>query len=109
MCIRDSSGEEKPFDLSVLAPEGGVIQLETNPVDPYSVNVGYLVVGGNMYVDPAESRTWYQNMKASPLVRIRFDGTEVVYPAVAVVETEQEVLSQFESDRHVFRLIPRDQ
>ena len=44
------SGEEKPFDLSVLAPEGGVIQLETNPVDPYSVNVGYLVIGGNMYV-----------------------------------------------------------
>jgi len=103
------SGEEKPFDLSVVPQQGGVIQLETNPDEPYSVNVGYVVIGGNMYVDPTESRSWYQNMKANPLVRVRFDGTSVVYSALAVAETEQAVLSQFEDDRHVFRFLPRKQ
>lgn len=100
-------GPEAPLDLSDLAPEGGVIQLETNPSDPYSVNIGYVTVNGSMYIDPAESRTWYKNIKANNAVRIRFDGAEAIHPANAVVETDPEVLKRFEADRIVLQLAPK--
>ena len=100
-------GEEQPLDLSAAPADCGVIQLETNPEDPYSVNVGCKLIAGAIYVDPAEDRTWYQNMKANPLIRIRFDGSEIIYLATAEAETNKEILSQYEADRHVLRLAPR--
>lgn len=100
-------GPEQPLDLSTLPPDGGVIQLETNPDDPYSVNVGYVVVNGNMYLDPTNSRAWYQNMKTNSSIRLRFDGKQAIHPATAVNETNPEVLEKFEADRIVLRLEPR--
>lgn len=100
-------GEERALDLSAVPSDCGVIQLETNPDDPYSVNIGCRLIAGTIYVDPADSRTWYQNMKANPLVRIRFDGSEVIYLAKAETETNKEILDQYEADRHVLRLVPR--
>jgi len=82
------------------------MQLETNPAEPYSVNVGYAVIDGNMYIDPAESRRWYQNIKQNPTIRLRFDGKRVVHPATAVAETDPAVLGQFEADRRVLRIVP---
>jgi len=101
------SGEESAFDLNRLSPDGGVIQLETNPQAPYSVNVGYVVINGNMYVDPTPSRTWCQNMKDNPLIRLRFESSDAVHPAIAIEETDPQVLAQFENDRYVLRLEPR--
>jgi hypothetical protein len=60
-----------------------------------------------MYIDPADSRVWYQNMKATPAVRIRFDGAEVIHPMTAVNESNPAVLKEFEADRIVLRLMPR--
>ena len=100
-------GPEQRIDLATLSPDGGVMQLETNPDDPYSVNVGYVVIDSNMYIDPADSRAWYQNMKANPAVRIRFDGAEVIHPMTAVNESNPAVLKEFEADRIVLRLMPR--
>ena len=102
------AGTEQKLNLETVPPSGGVIQLETNPDDPYSVNVGYIVIEGNMYIDPAESRTWYQNIKSNPLIRIRFDSASVVHPAIAIAETDASIIDQFEKDRHVLRLQPRD-
>lgn len=100
-------GPEQPLNLNALSAEGGALQLETNPADPYSVNLGYVVVKGNMYVDPAESRAWYQHIKTNPAVRLRMDGAETVYLATAVTESDPTVLEKFEADRIVLRLIPR--
>jgi|ETN07SMinimDraft_1059922.scaffolds.fasta_scaffold650037_1 hypothetical protein len=62
------SGEEAP--LVELPISSGVIQLETLPDDPYSVNVGYILLEGKLYLDPAEDRQWYKNILSDPAVRI---------------------------------------
>ena len=100
-------GPEQELNSAQIPAEGGVMQLETNPDEPYSVNVGYVVIGGSAYIDPAESRRWYQNIKSNALVRVRFSGSDVVYTAVAVAEVDPEVLGRFEADRHVLRIAPR--
>ena len=101
------SGPEAPLDLTTLPAEGGVIELETNPADPYSVNVGFVVIAGNMYIDPADGRTWYEHIEVDPAVRLRFAGDRLIRPATAVRETDSSVLAQFEADRNVLRLEPR--
>jgi len=104
------------------------IQLETRPLDPYSVNVWCGVHDGHLYVptslilgadDPME-RTWVRNVLEDPDVRVRIEG--IVYPMrVERVESEQELVAvrqmlltkyEIESDPHVeqgwiFRLSPR--
>ena len=68
------------------------MQLETNPGAPYSVNVGYRVINGKVYVDPAEERRWYCYMKQDPRVRLRFDGETEIYEALAVVDSSHHLL-----------------
>ena len=101
------NGNQTPLTLDAIPPEGGIIALETNPQDPYSVYVGFVVVNKNMYIDPAAERTWYQYIKDNNAVRIRFDGGEDIHPARAIVETDKNVLTNFEADRIVLRLDPR--
>ncbi len=104
------------------------IQLESRPLDPYSVNTWCGVYAGHLYVptsmilgadDPME-RSWVKNVLEDPDVRVRIG--DIVYPLRAVrVEDEQELLAvrqvllakyEIESDPHVdkgwiFRLEPR--
>lgn len=104
------------------------IQLESRPLDPYSVNTWCGVHEGRLYVptslilgadDPME-RTWVKNVLEDPDVRVRIG--DIVYPLRAVrVEDEQELVDvrqvllakyEIESDAHVeqgwiFRLEPR--
>ncbi|MCX2982591.1 hypothetical protein EYC98_17140 [Halieaceae bacterium IMCC14734] len=48
------------------------VQLETNPGDPYSVNVWAAGVGSNLYVATGEEgSSWSEYMDADPKVRIR--------------------------------------
>ena len=100
-------GPEAAFDPSTLPDDPGVIVLETNPVKPYSVKVNAVTVAGQLYIDPAEDRQWYQYLKAEPELRFRFDGKREIYPARAVRETDATVLGNFEQDRIVLRLEPR--
>ncbi|MFT6015372.1 MAG: hypothetical protein ACI809_001129 [Candidatus Azotimanducaceae bacterium] len=100
-------GEEIPLILSSVPVDGGVIVLETKPDNPYSVHVGFVVIDKNMYIDPAEERTWYEYILADPRVRVRFEGSEQIHPAMAVAETDVSILDQFETDRHVLRIEPR--
>lgn len=85
----------------------GVMQLETQPADPYSVNIGFVLLDGNIYIDPAEDRQWYQNILTDPAVRIRFDGSDLVHPMLTVRETDPATLAQFDPTRIVLRLEPR--
>jgi hypothetical protein len=101
------SGPEAPLNLNEIPAEPGVIQLETNPSNPYSVNVGVRTINGQLYIDPATERKWYQHIQANPKVRLRFDGAETVLTATAVPESDPAVLNQFETGRIVLRLAPR--
>ncbi len=100
-------GDTAPYDLTVVDAEVNVLQLETNPEDPYSVNLGFFRIGEDIYIDPAEDRRWYQHIKADPRVRIRFDGASVVHEMQTEAVTDPAIVSQFEADRIVLRLVPR--
>ena len=65
-----------------FANEVEVIQLETNPTSPHSVNTWCLGRGEHLYVptsmilgpeDPRE-REWVRNVEMDPVVRVRVDG-----------------------------------
>ena len=98
-------GEEAT--LLEMPASSGVIQLETLPNDPYSVNIGYVLLNGQIYIDPAEDRRWYQNILTDPNVRIRFEGSSVVHPMLSVRETDPATLAQFDPQRIILRLEPR--
>lgn len=101
------SGPQASIVDANLTGEGGLIQLETEPSNPYSVNLGSVFINGVAHIDPAEDRAWYQNIKVNPNVRVRFDGDHTVYLARAERVTDTESLDRFEADRIVLRLVPR--
>lgn len=98
-------GAEAP--LPAAGGEGGVMVLETRPAEPYSVTVGYVVIAGNYYVDPAPERTWLGHMLNDPQIRVRFEGSETIHPAQVERVTDSELRDRFESDRIVLRIVAR--
>ncbi len=102
------SGSESSLKDATIPLEPVVIQLETRPSDPYSVNVGAVPIEQALYIDPAEERTWYRYITADGNVRVKLPNDEAVYTARAVRETDAEVLAQFEPDRIVLRLEARE-
>ena len=58
-------------------------QLETQPDDPYSINLVYVQIDGQLYVYAGNTRTtWVQHIESNPLVRIKIG--ETIYPLSAV-------------------------
>ena len=52
-----------------------VVQLETRPDEPYSVNIAYTQLDGALYVNAGDTETrWVQHMESNPLVRLRISG-----------------------------------
>ncbi len=101
------SGPESAYDSAKIPADAQVIQLETNPQDPYSVNIGFRRINGEIYIDPAPERKWYQYIQADPNVRLRFEGSDDVLRALTVVESDPQVIQQFEADRIVLRFTSR--
>ena len=101
-------GVEAPLDLTNIPADAAIIELETSPDDPYSVLVGFRRINGAIYIDPAQERRWYQNIQNNPHVRIRFDGGQTIHTATAEPVTDTQILQQFEADRIVLRLTPRN-
>jgi len=95
--------QERVTDWSFVTDH--VIDLETRPDDPYSVELNYFVRDGLLYVDPAEGRKWLENIRADPRVRARFGGR--IYPLRAVLVGRPGELEGFDADRFVYRLDPR--
>ena len=63
------------------------IQVETNPSDPYSVNVWCVAKGPNLWVTAgSHTSDWAQNALADPRVRVRVG--EKVYERLAVPVTD---------------------
>ena len=84
-----SGNEAQTPDSWAFARDVEVIQLETRPDDPYSVNVWIGIVDGELYVptslilgeeDPAQ-RDWVQHVQQDPNVRLRIG--ENIYAATA--------------------------
>lgn len=97
------SGEEATATAwTEVVSDSGTLEIETRPEDPYSVRIGYVFREGNVYIDPAEDRAWYQNLEADPSVRVRFDNR--VYRARAVPVTDAAELEGFDPERRVQRL-----
>ena len=66
------------------------VQLETNPVDPYSVNIWAVGLAENVYVHAGANRAaWVENMEADPQVRLQVDDS-IYELAAARVEGQQE-------------------
>lgn len=98
---------DQPFASLKVPAEGGVIELETRPSDPYSVKIGALVIAGHMYIDPTPERRWYQHMADNADIRFRFDGQDTIYTARVYPVTDAAVKAAFEADRILLRLGPR--
>ena len=81
------------------------IDLETRPDDPYSVELNYIVREGQLYVDPAEGRSWLEYIRADPRVRVRFG--DKIYPCTAVLVGKPGELEGFDADRFIYRLDSR--
>ena len=86
--VRANPGE-KPL------PDGyGTGQLETNPADPYSVNLVYTVLDGRIYVNAGdEERAWTKNLEADPRARLRVD--DVIYELRAERVTDRAEIAEF--------------
>ena len=81
------------------------VDLETRPDDPYSVELNYVVRDGQLYIDPAEGRSWLEYIRADPRVRVRFGNK--IYPLEAVMVGRPGEIEGFDPDRFVYRLDPR--
>ena len=82
------------------------VDLEVRPDDPYSVELGYFVKDGQLYIDPAEGRRWFDHIREDARVRARFGDR--IYPLKAVLAGRPGELEGFPEDRFVYRLDPRD-
>lgn len=70
------------------------IQLETNPADPYSVNIWVVGMGNALYVHAGANRaTWIENMDADPNVRLQAGDT--IYELAASRVTSQEEFDRY--------------
>jgi hypothetical protein len=70
------------------------VQLETNPADPYSVNVWGVGSGAAFYIGAGDKDSqWARNTRANPLVRLRIDGT--IYELAAQEVTSESELEIF--------------
>ena len=70
------------------------VQLETNPTEPYSVNIWVIADGGHLYIHAGANRaTWVEHMEADPRVRLRVD--EAIYELAATRVEAQEEFDRF--------------
>lgn len=89
--------------------ESGLAQLETRPQEPYSINLAYVQLNGQLYVYAGDTRTtWVTHIEQDPRIRIRVD--EKIYPLHAVRVGEGEELDEFAAawaGRSIFQRDPK--
>jgi len=84
--------EDAPEDWTPLN-EVAVVQLETRPEDPYSVNVWMIASGRDIYVATGKGEThWTRNIAENPDVRLRV-GDKVYELEAYLVKDESEKIA----------------
>ena len=72
------------------------IQIETNPADPYSVNIWVTAVDPHLYLHAGANRaTWIENLERDPRLRLRVD--EAIYELAGARVVTQEEFDRFAS------------
>jgi len=101
------SGEvvHEPIEDWSFVSEESFVDLETTPDDPYSVQLNFILRDGDLYIDPAEGRGWFEYLKTDPNVRVRFG--DKIYPVTAVLVGRPGELEGFDPDRFIYRLDSR--
>jgi len=85
------AGEEEPAPADwTFAEDFAVVQLETRPEDPYSVNVAYTLVDGGLFINAGDTETeWVRHMETDPLVRLRVEDVIYLLRAERVTDAEE--------------------
>jgi hypothetical protein len=112
---------EPPADWTEVArPE--IIELETNPAEPYSVKLWIIGVGPDLYVHAGANRaTWVEHIEQDPNVRLRINESLYELRAERVEHAEEfaafaEVYelkygnrprNENVNEAYLFRLLPR--
>jgi hypothetical protein len=104
-------GETKPVPADwAFAGDFGTMQLETNPAEPYSVNIAYTFVDGVFYINAGDTETqWVKHIAADPRVKARIDG--VLYEMRAVRVGDEAEIARFGeawTDQSMFRRDPAE-
>ena len=92
-----------------FAGDAGTIQLETNPAEPYSVNLAYTVIDGRIYINAGGTETrWAVHIAADPRVRLRLEDRLYALRARRVTGTaELEAFAEAWTAQSFFRRDPR--
>jgi hypothetical protein len=89
----DGHPKPVPEDWSFLA-ETSIVQIETRPEDPYSVNIWAVGMGPVVYLHAGANRaTWVEHLEADPRLRMQVD--EDVYELRATRVTGQDEFDRF--------------
>ncbi len=85
------NGEARPAPADwAFAGDSGIVQLETRPEDPYSVNIAFTVLGGRLYINAGDTETqWVKNIASNPQVRLRLDGVLYDLRAERVMDEDE--------------------
>ena len=94
-------------ELWTFSEATGLAQLETRPEDPYSVNIAYVQLDGQLYVYAGDTKTrWVEHIDQNPLVRILIE--ESIYPVQAIRVTDADELAAFATQWSNRSMMQRD-
>ena len=117
----DGAATAAPADWS-FTDAVNTVQLETQPQDPYSVNIWMVGLGAAAYVHAGANRSaWVEHIEADPRVRLRVNDS--IYELAAARVTAQDEFDRFSDayekkygsrprnesvvEAYLFRLTPR--
>ena len=80
---------ETPDDWTRVA-QAEIVQLETQPADPYSVNLWIIGNGSNLYVFAGDNRsTWVEHIEVNSRVRLQIGDAVYLLNAQRVVDVAE--------------------
>jgi hypothetical protein len=87
--ITDARPAPIPADWSDVGATN-IIQLETNPAEPYTVNLWVVAMDDALYVHAGANRTsWVEHIEADPAVRLACDGSIYELEASRVTDADE--------------------
>jgi len=104
----DGAVTPTPSDWA-FTDEVSTIQIETNPADPYSVNIWAVGVGSSVYLHAGGNRTtWVEHLEADPNLRIRVED-KLFELAATRVESEGEFAQFADAYEQKYGVRPRNE